>query len=109
MLRDEHGELLAEYASKRNGAEQRSQEMESRLDEARTTMTEMERKMEMVSASDAKRSQTDLLYQMETKRQDAIKSRDAARSELDDLLIVFGDLEDKLAKYQVSEFVRQMW
>jgi hypothetical protein len=30
------------------------------------------------------------------------KSKDAAQAELDDLLIVFGDLEDQVAKQKVS-------
>lgn len=42
---------------------------------------------------------------------DAGKARDAVQSELDDLLMVFGDLEEKLGKYKVGdpvvhEFIR---
>jgi hypothetical protein len=32
---------------------------------------------------------------------DAIKAKDTTQSELDDLLIVFGDLEEKVEKYKV--------
>lgn len=34
---------------------------------------------------------------------DADKAKDAVQSELDDLLMVFGDLEEKLAKYKVGD------
>lgn len=33
---------------------------------------------------------------------DADKAKDAVQSELDDLLMVFGDLEEKLGKYKVG-------
>lgn len=33
---------------------------------------------------------------------DAEEAKDAVQSELDDLLMVFGDLEEKLAQYKVS-------
>ncbi|KAM4059315.1 general vesicular transport factor [Hirsutella rhossiliensis] len=82
-LREEQSRLLAEHASKR-GDDKRSQKLESQLDQARTTMAEMKQKVEIV----------------ESKRLEAIKSQEAAQSELDDLLIVFGDLEDRLAKYE---------
>lgn len=34
---------------------------------------------------------------------EAGKARDAVQSELDDLLMVFGDLEEKLGKYKVGD------
>lgn len=37
-----------------------------------------------------------------TEKEEAIKAKDSTQSELDDLLMVFGDLEEKVAKYKVS-------
>lgn len=39
--------------------------------------------------------------QIEAERTEAVKAKDATQSELDDLLMVFGDLEEKVAKYKV--------
>lgn len=36
---------------------------------------------------------------------DAKEAKDAVQSELDDLLMVFGDLEEKLAQYKVRDLV----
>lgn len=40
--------------------------------------------------------------QAESSLKEAKMSKDSTQSELDDLLIVFGDLEDKMAKYKVG-------
>lgn len=39
--------------------------------------------------------------QAETEKGEATKARETTQSELDDLLMVFGDLEEKVAKHKV--------
>lgn len=102
-LREEHSRLLAEQVSGRQKAEERGRELEARLDQAKAAITETESKAEAVSAPSRRASSKRINpYQAETARLDATKSRDAAQSELDDLLMVFGDLEEKAARYKAS-------
>lgn len=47
--------------------------------------------------------------QIDMTLQEAIKARADTQSELDDLLILFGDLEDRVDKYKVSNAFRNIW
>lgn len=49
-LREEHSRLLADHAAMRKRGEERSRKLESQLKKVQATTTEMERKVERVSA-----------------------------------------------------------
>ncbi|POR33297.1 Ribosomal protein arginine N-methyltransferase rmt3 [Tolypocladium paradoxum] len=102
-LQKEHSRLVAEQVSGRQKAEERGRELETRLDQAKAAITETECKAKAVSVPSRRASSKRINpCQAETARLDATKSRDAAQSELDDLLMVFGDLEEKAARYKAS-------
>ena len=102
-LRKEHSRLVAEQVSSRQKDEERGRELEMQLDQAKATITETESKVHVVSSPSWRASSRHTKSgQAETARLDATKSRDAAQAELDDLLMVFGDLEEKAARYKAS-------
>ncbi|KJK86957.1 hypothetical protein H633G_09202 [Metarhizium anisopliae BRIP 53284] len=83
-LQEKNSRLVALEVDQKTQAENRNSDLEGQLRKARTTIEELQRKVERVEKtlseeSDAKRT---------------------AQTELDDLLIVFGDLEEKVARYK---------
>ncbi|KFA64352.1 hypothetical protein S40285_02935 [Stachybotrys chlorohalonatus IBT 40285] len=79
-------------------AKRNTQELETQLEQAEKRRQELEAEVEKTHVAideerqKSKKAQTDLT--------EATKAKAATQSELDDLLMVFGDLEEKVAKYK---------
>ena len=104
---------MAEQMSKYERVEADCVELKLQLDEAKLSLVDFKDKLKTVRAQltschhkDKSCSGADCNAQAETARLEATKSKEAAQSELDDLLMVFGDLEEKAAKYKVSDLGR---
>ncbi|KJZ72052.1 hypothetical protein HIM_08613 [Hirsutella minnesotensis 3608] len=107
--RAEHDRNLEDCVQKYNSAEERNCELQSQIDQAKQTnksltmnadrrCREMESQIEQ--AQHALQQMKAKCERVESERAAATKAKDAAQSELDDLLIVFGDLEEKIARYK---------
>ncbi|RFU76120.1 intracellular transport [Trichoderma arundinaceum] len=83
-LRAEHAEVLKEHDLQIKKANETKEELEKQLKETREEIEELRQEA----------TKTELALA------DKDKAKDAVQSELDDLLMVFGDLEEKLEKYK---------
>ncbi|KAF7549994.1 hypothetical protein G7Z17_g6014 [Cylindrodendrum hubeiense] len=83
-VREQSAAELDEQKSKAQKAETRSQGLEKQLRETNTTTKGSQAKIE----------------ELESKLADSDKAKETTQSELEDLLMVFGDLEEKVAKYK---------
>ncbi|KHN99274.1 Vesicle tethering protein p115-like protein [Metarhizium album ARSEF 1941] len=83
-LQEENSRLLTLEVEQKTQAETRNSYLEGQLRIARTRIEELQRKVERVEKT--------LLEESDSKR--------TTQAELDDLLMVFGDLEEKVARYK---------
>ncbi|KAL7924948.1 p115 like vesicle tethering protein [Trichoderma austrokoningii] len=111
-LRAEHAEALAEQESQLNKAIEKNEELgkqlktvnekhsglEKQLKTANEKNEELEKQLEDATSEAEKLRQE--VTETKSALKDAEEAKDAVQSELDDLLMVFGDLEEKLAKYK---------
>ncbi|KAL9477032.1 hypothetical protein ACSS6W_006873 [Trichoderma asperelloides] len=91
-LRTEHADALAEHESQLKKANEKNEELGKQLKTANEKNDELEKHLE-----DATSEAEKLRQETKSVLKDADKAKDAVQSELDDLLMVFGDLEEKLA------------
>ncbi|EGR50536.1 ER to Golgi protein transport [Trichoderma reesei QM6a] len=127
-LRKEHADAVAERDSQLKKANEKAEEREKQLtalkeelreeeEESRTEAEKRQKDVEKLQAEADKlrqeaakvRNKSNLLAkhdvadarpQSKQALADAEKAKDSVQSELDDLLMVFGDLEEKLSKYK---------
>ncbi|KAL7942278.1 ER to Golgi protein transport [Trichoderma barbatum] len=107
-VKEEVEKLREQVEERRKEAEERRDEVEKLQDETEKLQDEAEKLREEVKKlqEEAEKSQqeTEKLRQEAAKTKEALedadKAKDAVQSELDDLLMVFGDLEEKLGKYK---------
>ncbi|KAJ6441696.1 Ribosomal protein arginine N-methyltransferase rmt3 [Purpureocillium lavendulum] len=85
-LREANSKTLAEQTSQLKSSQTQCVELESQLEQSKSEKADIESKLQAA----------------EELRSAAIESKDAVQAELDDLLMVFGDLEDKVGKYKVA-------
>ncbi|TWU78936.1 hypothetical protein ED733_007999 [Metarhizium rileyi] len=83
-LQQENAGFIALEVEKKTQAESRCSNLETELHKATTTAEELRRKVEQAEAK--------LLEESDTKK--------TAQAELEDLLVVFGDLEEKVVRYK---------
>ncbi|PHH71896.1 hypothetical protein CDD82_6280 [Ophiocordyceps australis] len=76
--------MLADEASRTRAAEELARKATAELEAATSTIKELENK----------------INEAESARAEATQAMEATQTELDDLLMVFGDLEEKAAKYK---------
>lgn len=119
-LQEENARLLALEADKTAQAREHRSELEGQLSSTKATVDDMQSKLESVSSilsqtaaspvwleNAARALKAELMHvdifteQIETKLSDEASAKRAAQAELDDLLMVFGDLEEKVARYKV--------
>lgn len=100
---------MTEQTSKSRQGEERSKELENQLDEVRAAAEDARAKITKVSlrvtCSTTCVSRANKKHQAESALTEATAAREGTQSELDDLLLVFGDLEEKAARYKVRESV----
>ncbi|KAH8677704.1 p115 like vesicle tethering protein [Xylariales sp. PMI_506] len=109
--RDEAASKLAEAVAAAKKAEERSKDLEAQLKAAKAHAEELETQLEdRTQELEAEKEDTvQKLTSQLTKKDSELKKKDeekaATQTELDDLLMVFGDLEEKVEKYknQVQE------
>ncbi|KYK56043.1 Vesicle tethering p115-lik protein [Drechmeria coniospora] len=82
-LREENAKLLAEQVARGDEAAKLARQLESQIELAERKVAEMDGKLKAAQSSAS----------------DAIESKDTTQGELDDLLIVFADLEEKVERY----------
>ncbi|KAL6887819.1 p115 like vesicle tethering protein [Trichoderma evansii] len=111
-LRAEHADALTEHESQLKKANEKNEELGKQLKKAneknegleKQLKTANEKNEELEKQLEDATSETEKLRQEVTESKlaltDADKAKDAVQSELDDLLMVFGDLEEKLVKYK---------
>ncbi|PHH75093.1 hypothetical protein CDD83_4456 [Cordyceps sp. RAO-2017] len=83
-LREGNDKLLVHYVSEAEQAEEKSEALQSQLDAAKTTIEELKKKLEIA----------------ESEKHNLVESKAALQAELDDILILFSDLEEKVHKYE---------
>ncbi|KAM0249198.1 hypothetical protein ACHAQJ_009142 [Trichoderma viride] len=83
-LRAEHADVLTENNSQIKKANEKKEELEKQLKDATEEAENLRQEVTKTKSA----------------LEDADKAKDAVQSELDDLLMVFGDLEEKLGKYK---------
>ncbi|CAH0020048.1 unnamed protein product [Clonostachys rhizophaga] len=83
-LRDESAAKIKEHTTRSVEAEKKYQGLEQELKKTQTVVEKLESQ----------------LKEAKTQTTEANNAKDATQSELDDLLMVFGDLEDKVNKYK---------
>ncbi|KAL6689812.1 ER to Golgi protein transport [Trichoderma pleuroticola] len=100
-LKEEAERLREQAEERRKEAEKRQDEYEKLQDEVEKLQQETKKLREEAEKS---QEETEKLKQEAAKTKQAVadadKAKDAVQSELDDLLMVFGDLEEKLGKYK---------
>ena len=103
-LHEEQARSAAEYGKKIEHVERRCQDLESQLEEshgANDGLRQQARDVSIMRLRARMGDSTDNFAQTESALKTSQKSKDTTQSELDDLLIVFGDLEEKVAQYKV--------
>lgn len=104
-LQETHAREFAEQRAQVTQFENRCRQLESELEQSQQTNDELRQRARDVGTTSTHGSITWLMrWQTETALKKAQNSKDSIQSELDDLLIVFGDLEEKAAKYKVRRF-----
>ncbi|KAL7892600.1 p115 like vesicle tethering protein [Trichoderma sp. SZMC 28014] len=114
-LRTEHANAVAEQESQLKKANEKNEELEKQLKTANEKSEELEKQLKTANekseelekqledaTSEAEKLRQEVTETKSTKSavKDAEEAKDAVQSELDDLLMVFGDLEEKLAQYK---------
>lgn len=103
-LRQEAEKLREEEEESRTEAEKRQKDVEklqAEADKLRQEAAKVRNKSNLLAKHDV----ADARPQSKQALADAEKAKDSVQSELDDLLMVFGDLEEKLSKYKVGDFI----
>ncbi|KAI6780303.1 Intracellular protein transport protein-like protein [Emericellopsis cladophorae] len=97
-LKDEHTKALANPNKQVKEAEAEAKKLNKKIKDLETKMKDLECELEEAhKASDTAGTKA---RKAESEKSEAIKAKDSTQSELDDLLMVFGDLEEKVAKYK---------
>lgn len=92
--------LRAEHKKALSGKDKSSKQTDDKIKKAENKVKELEQELE--EAHKATDAETAKAKKAGTESAEATKAKDSTQSELDDLLMVFGDLEEKVAKYKVS-------
>jgi seryl-tRNA synthetase len=114
-LRDEHGAKLSEKEAMTKKTLDKANDLEARLRSFTANSTRLEERLKQSEdevhkvchkmCHDRYRAASILtsISQMTSQLEQKDQEKQAVQSELDDLLMVFGDLEEKAAKYKVRE------
>ncbi len=102
-LREASSKAEAELALQLKAAEAQCLELKSQLGQSKSEKVDLESRLQAVRPITSI-GQLPLAnsVQAESLKSAANESKDAVQSELDDLLMVFGDLEEKVGKYKVG-------
>ncbi|RDA90524.1 hypothetical protein CP533_6205 [Ophiocordyceps camponoti-saundersi (nom. inval.)] len=85
-LHEETSRLAAKHASTLDATERRAEELEKQLTSAESKVEDLQRYVQALEAEKVR----------------AMKASMATQAELDDLLVVLSDMEDKIAKYEAN-------
>ncbi|RCI13576.1 hypothetical protein L249_5624 [Ophiocordyceps polyrhachis-furcata BCC 54312] len=86
-MQEENSRLTAKHAFSLGAAERRAEDLEKQLISAESKVDDLQR----------------CVQALEAEKMRALKASKATQAELDDLLVVLGDMEDKIAKYEVGQ------
>lgn len=121
-MQDEHASKLASVttrataeAAKAKKAEERAADLEKQITDLEKQLADLEKQLadyekQLADSEKQTTGSDDKIKKAQTELKEKEQERAAAQTELDDLLMVFGDVEEKAKKYKVgSEMACGPW